>query len=131
VLTPGDRLPAVLRQGLEAGRHCLQRRRARLLGLAPASLARRELECGGRPVGQAAPKAAADADHVGELAGLKAQQEGIERVTRISVVVDTYGIQKANAGELWGARHPRFAFLWLPTYCPRANPLESICCTVL
>ena len=22
------------------------------------------------------------------------------------------------------ATHPRFALLWLPTYCPRANPIE-------
>jgi hypothetical protein len=26
----------------------------------------------------------------------------------------------------WVARHPRFALLWLPTYCPRAHPLERV-----
>lgn len=45
-------------------------------------------------------------------------------VTRISVVVDNYCIHKAKAVEQWLASHPRFALLWLPTYCPRANPIE-------
>jgi putative transposase len=45
-------------------------------------------------------------------------------VTRIYVVVDNYCIHKAKAVEQWLARHPRFALLWLPTYCPRANPIE-------
>src|SRR5215217_7866897 len=45
-------------------------------------------------------------------------------VTRIYVVVDNYCIQKAKAVEQWLASHPRFALLWLPTYCPRANPIE-------
>jgi transposase len=30
-----------------------------------------------------------------------------------------YGVQKG-----WLASHPRFVLLWLPTYCPRANPIE-------
>jgi putative transposase len=46
------------------------------------------------------------------------------RIKRISVVVDNYKIHKAKAVEQWLATHPRFALLWLPTYCPRANPLE-------
>ena len=45
-------------------------------------------------------------------------------VTRIYVVVDNYCIHKAKAVEQWLASHPRFALLWLPTYCPRANPIE-------
>src|SRR5262245_46159078 len=45
-------------------------------------------------------------------------------VTRISVVVDNYCIHKAKAVEQWLASHPRFELLWLPTYCPRANPIE-------
>ena len=45
-------------------------------------------------------------------------------MTRISVVVDTYGLHKAKAGEQGLANHPRFPLLWLPTYCPRANPIE-------
>jgi DDE superfamily endonuclease len=46
------------------------------------------------------------------------------RVTRIYVVVDNYGIHKAKAVEQWLATHPRLTLLWLPTYCPRANPIE-------
>ena len=45
-------------------------------------------------------------------------------VTRIYVVVDNYCIHKAKAVEQWLASHPRFVLLWLPTYCPRANPIE-------
>src|SRR5499427_10479886 len=40
------------------------------------------------------------------------------------VVVDNYRIHKAKAVEQWLAAHPRFVLLWLPTYCPRANPIE-------
>jgi transposase len=46
------------------------------------------------------------------------------RVTRLYVVVDNYCIHKAKAVEQWLASHPRFTLLWLPTYCPRANPIE-------
>jgi len=45
-------------------------------------------------------------------------------VTRVYVVVDNYCIHKAKAVEQWLASHPRFVLLWLPTYCPRANPIE-------
>ena len=47
-------------------------------------------------------------------------------VTRISVVVDNYCIHKAKAVEQGLANHPRFTLLWLPTYCPRANPIERV-----
>ena len=47
-------------------------------------------------------------------------------VTRIYVVVDNDCIHKAKAVEQWLANHPRFALLWLPTYCPRANPIERV-----
>jgi transposase len=47
-------------------------------------------------------------------------------VTRIYVVVDNYCIHKAKAVDQWLAQHPRFALLWLPTYCPRANPIERV-----
>jgi transposase len=40
------------------------------------------------------------------------------------VVVDNYKIHKANAVEQWLATHPRVTLLFLPTYCPRANPIE-------
>jgi transposase len=43
---------------------------------------------------------------------------------RIYVVVDNYKIHKAKAVEQWLAAHPRVTLLFLPTYCPRANPIE-------
>jgi transposase len=46
---------------------------------------------------------------------------------RISVVADHDKIQTAKAVEPWLATHPRFERLFLPTYCPRANPLERAC----
>jgi transposase len=46
------------------------------------------------------------------------------QITRIYVVVDNYCIHKAKAVTQWLASHPRFEVLWLPTYCPRANPIE-------
>jgi putative transposase len=45
---------------------------------------------------------------------------------RISVVVDNYKIHKAKAVGQWLAKHPRFELLFLPTYCPRANPIERV-----
>jgi hypothetical protein len=48
----------------------------------------------------------------------------IERYPRLYVVVDHYSIHQAKAVEPWLAAHPRFTLLWLPTYCPRANPIE-------
>jgi putative transposase len=55
--------------------------------------------------------------------------------TRVYVVVDNYKIHKAKAVEQWLAKHPRVKLLFLPTYCPRANPIERAfgdvhdCCT--
>jgi putative transposase len=54
---------------------------------------------------------------------------------RLYVVVDNYKIHKAKAVAQWLAKHPRFELLFLPTYCPRANPIERAfgdvhdCCT--
>ena len=48
------------------------------------------------------------------------------RYDRISVVVDHYKIHKAQAVGRWLAVHPCFELLWLPTYCPRTNPIERI-----
>lgn len=45
-------------------------------------------------------------------------------VRRISVVADNDCMHKAKAVEQWLASHPRFTLLWLPTYCPRAHPIE-------
>jgi putative transposase len=58
-----------------------------------------------------------------------------EQYTRLYVVVDNYKIHKAKAVDQWLASHPRVTLLWLPTYCPRANPIERAfgdvhdCCT--
>jgi putative transposase len=58
-----------------------------------------------------------------------------ERYTRLYVVVDNYKIHKANVVGQWLAAHPRVKLLFLPTYCPRANPIERAfgdvhdCCT--
>jgi transposase len=46
------------------------------------------------------------------------------RVRRIYVAVDNYKIHKAKAIGQWLATHPRFTLLWLPTYGPRAHPIE-------
>jgi transposase len=43
---------------------------------------------------------------------------------RIYVVVDNYKIHQAKAVAEWLAKHPRVRLLFLPTYCPRANPIE-------
>jgi transposase len=43
---------------------------------------------------------------------------------QIYVVVDNYKIHKAKAVADWLANHPRVTLLFLPTYCPRANPIE-------
>jgi putative transposase len=58
-----------------------------------------------------------------------------ERYTRLDVVVDHDKIHQAKAVEDWLAVHPRFSLLFLPTYGPRANPIERAfgdvhdCCT--
>jgi len=44
--------------------------------------------------------------------------------TRLYVVIDNYKIHKAQAVERWLAAHPRFELLFLPTYCPKASPIE-------
>jgi transposase len=58
-----------------------------------------------------------------------------EHYTQLYVVVDNYKIHKAKAVAQWLAAHPRVRLLFLPTYCPRANPIERAfgdvhdCCT--
>jgi putative transposase len=58
-----------------------------------------------------------------------------DRYTRLYVAVDNYQIHKAKAVEQWLATHPRVTLLFLPTYCPQANPIERVfgdvhdCCT--
>jgi putative transposase len=50
----------------------------------------------------------------------------VERYTRLYVVVDNYKSHKAKAVEQWLATHPRVTLLFVPTYCPRANPIERV-----
>jgi transposase len=44
--------------------------------------------------------------------------------THLYVVVDNYKIHKARAVEQWLAAHPHVELLFLPTYCPKASPIE-------
>jgi transposase len=46
------------------------------------------------------------------------------RFHRIFIVVDNSKIHKAAAVQRWLQQHPRFVLWFLPTYCPRANPIE-------
>jgi transposase len=48
------------------------------------------------------------------------------RFDRIYVVVDNYKVHKAQAVQRWLETHPRFELVFLPTYCPRASPIERI-----
>jgi IS1 family transposase len=48
------------------------------------------------------------------------------RYDRIYVVVDNYKIHKAQAVQRWLAAHRRVELVFLPTYCPRANPIERL-----
>jgi transposase len=42
----------------------------------------------------------------------------------LTVVVDNAKLHKAKKVPQWLAAHPRFELLYLPTYCPDANPIE-------
>jgi transposase len=44
--------------------------------------------------------------------------------SQLTVVVDNAKIHQAEKVKKWLAAHPRFKLLYLPTYCPRANPIE-------
>jgi hypothetical protein len=44
--------------------------------------------------------------------------------SHLAVVADNAKIHYAGEVEKWLAAHPRFELLSLPTYCPKANPLE-------
>jgi len=46
------------------------------------------------------------------------------KYTKIFVVVDNYKIHKAKAVEQWLQRQRRIELVFLPTYCPKANPIE-------
>jgi transposase len=45
---------------------------------------------------------------------------------RLYVVVDNFRIHKAKTVAQWLATHPRIELLFLPTYCPKANPIERV-----
>src|SRR5262249_18537065 len=44
--------------------------------------------------------------------------------SHLTGVVDNAKIHKAARVQQWLATHPHFEILYLPTYCPRANPIE-------
>jgi transposase len=70
-----------------------------------------------------------------DLLGILEASYPAERYIRLYVVVDNYKIHKAKAVKHWLDAHPRVTLLFLPTYCPRANPIERAfgdvhdCCT--
>ena len=70
-----------------------------------------------------------------DLLSLLEDRYPAERYTQLYVVVDNYKIHKAKAVQQWLDAHPRVTLLFLPTYCPRANPIERAfgdvhdCCT--
>lgn len=49
-----------------------------------------------------------------------------KRYRKIYVVCDNYKIHKAQAVNRWLEEHPRFELVWLPSYCPKANPIERV-----
>lgn len=44
--------------------------------------------------------------------------------SHLTVVADNAKIHHAQKVQQWLTAHPRFEVLYLPTYCPRANPIE-------
>ena len=44
--------------------------------------------------------------------------------SKIYLVADNYRIHKAKAVVEWLDAHTRFEVVWLPSYCPKANPIE-------
>ena len=59
-----------------------------------------------------------------DLRGLLETSSPAERYTQIYIVVDNDKIHQAKAVEPWLAAHPRMRRLFVPTSCPRANPIE-------
>ena len=47
-----------------------------------------------------------------------------QKFTRIYLVCDNYRIHTAQAVIGWLDAHPRFEIVYLPAYCPQANPIE-------
>ncbi len=46
------------------------------------------------------------------------------KFTHVYVVADNYRIHTAKAVGEWLQAHPRFELVLLPSYCPKANPIE-------
>jgi transposase len=46
--------------------------------------------------------------------------------SQLTVVVDNAQLHKAQKVQQWLVAHPRVELLYLPTYCPRANPIERV-----
>jgi transposase len=59
-----------------------------------------------------------------DLLDTLARSHPVPLFTHLTVVVDNAKIHKAQKVQQWLAAHPRFELLYLPTYCPRANPIE-------
>jgi hypothetical protein len=59
---------------------------------------------------------------------LEALEQGYPamRYQEVFVVVDNFGIHKAKGVRQWLSQHPRIRLLFLPTYCPKANPIERV-----
>jgi transposase len=59
-----------------------------------------------------------------ELLDTLDQTHPVPRFTHLTVVVDNAKLHKAKKVQQWLAARPRFELLYLPTYCPDANPIE-------
>jgi len=59
---------------------------------------------------------------------LKAIEQSYPMATykEIFVVVDNFQIHKAKVVQQWLAAHSRIQLLFVPTYCPKANPIERV-----
>src|SRR5215813_2002217 len=58
-----------------------------------------------------------------QLLTLLEQSQG-RKIKQVYVVADNYKIHKAKAVLAWLEKHTRVEILWLPSYCPKANPIE-------
>ncbi|MDQ3254276.1 MAG: IS630 family transposase [Acidobacteriota bacterium] len=55
---------------------------------------------------------------------LRALDRQFPAATKMYLIADNYRIHKAKAVEEWLNLHLRFEIVWLPSYCPKANPIE-------
>jgi transposase len=59
-----------------------------------------------------------------KLVAKAADPHRVDRLARIRLVYEQLRLWEAKAVEQWLAQHPRLTLLLLPTYGPRANPIE-------